>query len=100
MSISVIVPAFNEERCLPATLDAIDRSAALLESCAGVRAERIVVDNGSTDRTASVARSLGARVIAESQHNIARVRNCGAAAALGNVLVFVDADTLVPEELL
>jgi glycosyltransferase involved in cell wall biosynthesis len=76
MSISVIVPAFNEERYLPATLDAVARSAALLEARVGVHSERIVVDNGSTDRTASLARSLGARVIAESQHNIARVRNC------------------------
>ena len=42
----------------------------------------------------------GARVVTETEHNIARVRNRGAAAAQGELLVFLDADTLIPEELL
>jgi glycosyltransferase involved in cell wall biosynthesis len=65
-----------------------------------VNTEVVVVDNSSVDATAKVARSFGARVITESEHNIARVRNCGAAAAIGEVLVFLDADTHIPEELL
>lgn len=100
LSISVIIPAFNEERYLPATLQAAENSALLLRSRDGVNTEVIVIDNNSTDATAMVARSLGARVIAESEHNIARVRNCGAAVALGKVLVFLDADTHMPAELL
>jgi glycosyltransferase involved in cell wall biosynthesis len=95
-SISVIIPAFDEERCLPATLQAVENSALLLRSRAGVITEVIVVDNNSADATAEVARSLRARVVAESEHNIARVRNCGA----GKALVFLDADTHMPEELL
>lgn len=99
-SISVIIPAFNEEFYLPDTLHAVENSAVLLRSRHGVNCEAIVVDNGSVDATAQVARSLGARVIAEPEHNVARVRNCGAAAAQGEVLVFLDADTHIPEELL
>lgn len=99
-SISVIIPAFNEERCLPSTLQAIQKSALLLRSRNGVNTEVIVADNDSTDATGNVACSFGARVVAEPTHNIARVRNCGAAAARGKVLVFVDADTHIPEELL
>ena len=99
-SISVIIPVFNEERYLPATLAAVKASAFLLQSRDGVNTEVIVVDNSSTDSTAKVASSLGARVIAESKHNIARVRNRGAADARGKVLVFLDADTCIPEELL
>ena len=76
--ISVIIPAFDEERCLPATLQAVENSALLLRSQDGVNTEVIVVDNNSADATAEVARSLRARVIAASEHNIARVRNCGA----------------------
>jgi len=99
-SISVIIPAFNEECYLPATLQAVERAALLLLARDCAYTEVIVVDNHSADATAEVARSLGARVVAESEHNIARVRNCGAAFAQGKVLVFLDADTRVPEELL
>ena len=60
----------------------------------------LVVDNASTDRTAELAQDAGAAVVHEAEHNIARVRNAGAAIALHDVLVFLDADTLVPPELL
>jgi glycosyltransferase involved in cell wall biosynthesis len=65
-----------------------------------VPVEVIVVDNDSSDATAEVARGFGAVVVGESVHNIAKVRNTGAAKAHGDVLVFVDADTVVPAELL
>lgn len=58
--------------------------------------ETIVVDNDSSDRTAAIAVTFGARVVTEPVHNIARVRNAGAHTADGDVLVFIDADTLVP----
>jgi glycosyltransferase involved in cell wall biosynthesis len=99
-TISVIIPAFDEERYLPATLQAVETSALLLRSREGVNTEVIVVDNNSADATANVARSLGALVVAEAEHNIARVRNRGAATAQGNVLVFIDADTHIPAGLL
>jgi glycosyltransferase involved in cell wall biosynthesis len=93
--ISFIVPAYNEERLLGATLQAINAAAlALDEPC-----EVIVVDDGSTDRTADLAREHGAQVVAVAYRQIAATRNAGARAARGDVFVFVDADTLVHEAL-
>ena len=92
MLLSVIVPAFNEELYLPRSLPSLQRAAA--ECRCSV--ELIVVNNASTDRTAEIAKASGARVVCEPVHNIARVRNAGAATAHGEVLVFVDADTTVP----
>jgi cellulose synthase/poly-beta-1,6-N-acetylglucosamine synthase-like glycosyltransferase len=60
-----------------------------------------VVDNGSTDGTARVAAAHGARVVAEPERRgVARARNAGAAATTGEVLVFVDADVMLPESAL
>jgi glycosyltransferase involved in cell wall biosynthesis len=100
MLTSVIIPAFNEEAYLGATLASVNRAKASLEIQPGFKAEIIVVDNASDDSTAEVARALGARVATEKQHNIAKVRNSGARFSAGDVLVFVDADTVVPDELL
>ncbi len=94
MKLSVIIPAFNEARCLPDTL------AALQQAAAGMSSELIVVDNQSTDDTRAIAERCGAIVASERIHNIARVRNTGAAKATGDLLVFVDADTVVPPTLL
>ncbi len=98
--ISVIIPAFNEAAYLPQTLAHLHRAVeqARLESDQDV--EILVIDNASTDRTAEVAVTNGARVIVEPEHNIARVRNAGAAAAQGDLLIFLDADTLVPDRVL
>lgn len=87
--ISFIVPAYNEERELPATLAAIQGAAR----AAGQAYEIIVVDDESTDATAALARSLGARVIPVRHRQIAAVRNAGARAAQGETFFFVDADT-------
>lgn len=93
---SIIVPAYNEEPWLPATLDALHRAMAALP----MRGELIVVDNNSTDATAAQAAQHGARVVFEGHNQISRARNAGARAALGRYLVFVDADTLIPPALL
>ena len=94
------VPAHNEEKYLPETLAALARAGEFLAGKGGRLIEILVVDNGSTDRTAQVAAASGARVIHEPEHNIAVVRNRGGEAARGEVIVFVDADTLVPETFL
>ncbi len=92
MKISIIIPAFNEERLLGESLARIKAAAtAFLER--GWRVEMIVCDNNSTDRTADIARAAGAVVVFEPVNQIARARNCGAAAATGDWLVFVDADS-------
>jgi glycosyltransferase involved in cell wall biosynthesis len=89
--ISFVVPAYNEERLIAATLDSIHTAAHGL----GLPCELIVVDDASTDRTAEIARGKGALVVACQHRQIARVRNTGATAAAGDILIFVDADTLI-----
>ena len=86
------MPAFNEERLLGESLANIN-SAAQVFTRRGWDLEIIVCDNNSTDRTAEIARSAGATVVFEPINQIARARNCGAAAATGGWLVFVDADS-------
>ena len=92
MQISVIVPAFNEEKLLAASLAEI-KSAAKSFVARGWQIQLIVCDNNSTDRTAVIARAAGASVVFEPVNQIARARNAGATAATGDWLVFVDADT-------
>ena len=100
MNLTVTVPAFNESAYLPATLDALETAAEHLRAHSGAEVDIVVVDNNSTDGTAAVARSKGASVVHEPVQGIARARNAGAHHAHGDVLVFVDADTLVPPTLL
>lgn len=95
MKFSIIVPAFNEEKYLGATLEKISSALSTISN----QSEIIVVDNESTDQTAAIAEQFGGLVVSESVHNIAAVRNTGAKAADGDVLIFIDADTLVPHEL-
>src|SRR5882757_8458312 len=100
MLISIVIPAFNEEGYLGETLTSINRAKALLQDEGSLPTEIIVVDNDSDDSTADIARALGATVARETQHNVAKVRNTGAKLSNGDVLVFVDADTVVPDKLL
>jgi glycosyltransferase involved in cell wall biosynthesis len=100
VTLSVVVPAFNEEAYLPRTFEHIGRARHCLRRERGEQAELLVVDNGSTDSTAELAGELGATVVPEPLHNIARVRNSGARAAAADRLVFLDADVIVPERLL
>jgi glycosyltransferase involved in cell wall biosynthesis len=92
MKISVVVPAFNEERLLPATLASIQAATSAFEE-RGWASELIVCDNNSTDLTAEIALAAGATVVFEAVNQIARARNTGAACAGGDWLVFVDADS-------
>ena len=93
MVISFIVPAHNEEAMLPATLQALFAAASSL----GKTFEVIVADDASTDGTAAAAQSTGARVVTVNLRKISAVRNAGARAATGDILFFIDADTIVSE---
>ena len=95
MKFSIIIPAYNEEQCLPETLGRISKTLSI----AACPSEIIVVDNDSQDRTKQVSEAFGAKVFLEKEHNISRVRNTGAENSNGEVLIFIDADTLVPETL-
>jgi glycosyltransferase involved in cell wall biosynthesis len=98
MKLSIIVPAYNEAKRIESCLQHL--SAAVRDCGRRLTAEMIVVDNNSTDATPDLARKAGARVVFEPVNQIARARNIGAAAALGDWFLFVDADTLVSAETL
>jgi len=89
--LSFVIPAYNEEFELAQTIRGI-RSAA---TSAGQDYEIIVVDDGSTDRTAQIATAEGARLVQIQRRHIAASRNAGAHAARGDILFFVDADTRI-----
>ena len=89
--ISFVIPAYNEEKYLGPTLAAIhDAMRELAEPY-----EIVVADDSSSDNTAQVAGQGCARVVTVQKRQIAGTRNAGAAAARGELLVFVDADTRV-----
>ena len=89
---SVIVPAHNEEQYIGKCLKAI-RTAE--KQAAPNRVQIIVIANRCTDRTAEIAAKYGASVIENQDRCIASIRNAGAKAADGKILVTVDADTYI-----
>ncbi|HEY9050950.1 MAG TPA: glycosyltransferase [Gammaproteobacteria bacterium] len=93
---SIVIPAYNEVDWLPKTIAALEAAMEPIN----LQGEIIVCNNNSTDNTASCAEALGARVVFEPYNQISRARNTGAKQAQGRYLVFVDADTLIPAELL
>lgn len=97
-TISVVIPAYNEAKYLPQYMPTV--KAALRHWCnqSGGWGEIIVVDNGSTDQTAQVARWFGAYVVTEHTRSIACARNRGAVVARAPFLFFVDADVALPVE--
>ena len=98
MKISVVVPAFNEEKLLPATLASI-RNASESFAKRNWQTEWVVCDNNSRDRTAEIARAHHFQVVFEPVNQIGRARNTGAQAATGDWLIFVDADSCPTAEL-
>ena len=98
MRVSVVLPAFNEEKLLPAALAAV-KAAASAFTARGWDWECVVCDNNSTDRTAELARAAGARVVFEPVNQIGRARDAGARAANGEWLIFIDADSTPSEAL-
>lgn len=92
MLISIIIPAFNEEKYIGQTLARINLALEANQE-QGFAWELIVCDNNSTDRTAEIAAQMGAIVTFEPVNQIAKARNTGAAAAGGDWFLFIDADS-------
>jgi glycosyltransferase involved in cell wall biosynthesis len=90
--LSIIIPAFNEEKLIAGCLAKV-RTALAANAAEDWTAEVIVVDNNSSDRTAQLAHETGARVVFEPINQISRARNAGARAAGGDWLLFIDADS-------
>lgn len=89
--VSIIVPAYNAQDYIQATLESI-----LSQSYENI--EVIVVDDGSTDQTAQVVKSYGCRVLYFYQNNSGGAsgpRNTGIAKSSGEFLCFIDADDLI-----
>ena len=95
--ISVVIPAHNEEKYLPSCLEAVKRAASALPGGGSGDVEVIVVANRCTDRTAEVAADFGARIVENDARSIAQVRNAGVRASRGEIVVTVDADSVMSE---
>ena len=91
LAISIVIPALNEAKYLPACLEKL-----LPQLQTGD--EIIVVDNGSTDETADIAASFGVRVVEESIRGNSHARNRGVKVAINNYIARTDADTVVAKE--
>lgn len=88
---SIVVPAHNEEQLLGRGLVAIDEAVRT----AGATAEVVVAANRCTDRTEAIATEAGATVVIDGHRNIAAARNAGVAASAGEIVVTIDADTVL-----
>ena len=92
LRLSVVIPAYNEADYLAGALQSLQQQDF------DASYEVIVVDNNSTDDTASIARHYGARVLHEAQPGVCAARQRGTAAARGEVVVSTDADTVHPSD--
>jgi len=88
--ISVVIPAYNEERLIEACLNSL-KAQDFLEPV-----EVIVVDNSSSDNTGALASKLGAKVVFEPQRGVCAARQAGTEMASGQIVVSTDADTVFP----
>lgn len=91
MTISVVIPAYNEEKYLPQTLDSIQKLDRKPD-------EIIVVNASSTDKTQDVALRSGAKVITVKKGTIGFSRQMGLKAAKGDIVAFTDADVILPPD--
>lgn len=90
--LSIIIPTLNEEKYLPRLLESIKKQNF-------DNYELIVADGGSTDSTVSIALSYGAKVVDGYDHP-GKGRNSGAKYSKGDMLLFLDADVILPKEFL
>ena len=95
MKLSIVIPAYNEEKYIGQCLKAI--FGEIKNSQPGRSIEIIVVNNASNDRTEEIAKSFaGVKVVSESERGLSRARQAGFAASDGNLIANIDADTKIP----
>jgi glycosyltransferase involved in cell wall biosynthesis len=91
--VSIVVPALNAESTIAACASSLIR-----QDYPHKRFETILADNGSTDQTREIAKRYGVRVVEEERKGAAAARNCGARAATGDFIAFIDADCIAPRD--
>lgn len=92
LTISLIIPAYNEEKYIGECLDYV------IKNSSNKLLEIIVIDNASTDKTKEIAlKYKGVRVVYEEQKGLTRARQRGFIEAKGDILAYIDADTHMPE---
>ncbi|ADY57598.1 glycosyl transferase family 2 [Syntrophobotulus glycolicus DSM 8271] len=96
MKFSVIIPAYNEENYIGRCLDSILAAAVPYKD----QVEIIVVLNRCTDRTEEIARAYHCVIVKEDRKNMSMIRNAGAKAARGEILVTIDADSQMTANML
>ena len=96
MTFSIVIPAHNEEQYIGTCLQSIVAASRALDD----NVETVVVLNRCTDATRAVAESFGAAIVEENAKNLSKIRNAGAKAASGDIIVTIDADSRMSENLL
>jgi glycosyltransferase involved in cell wall biosynthesis len=92
MKISLIIPAYNEEKYIGDCLQSVQKYAM------GRLHEVIVVDNASTDNTAAVAGQFpGVKIVREEHKGLTHARQAGLEGATGDIIAYIDADTRISE---
>lgn len=92
LSISIILPTYNEEKNLPNCLESIKAQVYPKD-----KIELFVIDDNSTDKTIAVARKYKAKIIFNGSHNCEIGRSLGLKAAKGELVLIIDADNILPE---
>ena len=92
--ITVVIPAHNEEKFIGKCLESVVRASGHVKPGA---VEIIVVVNRCTDKTAEIARQYGAKVLANDERCLSAIRNTGIRAANGEIIVTIDADSVMSE---
>lgn len=93
MKISIVIPAYNEVNYLGRTLESIQKL-----DTKDWQVELLVVDGGSTDKTDEIAKSYNAKVVIIPHRGIGFARQKGLEHATGDIVVFTDADSIVPSD--
>lgn len=89
-ALSVVIPMYNAEKTVAKTLDSIFKNTFK-------NFEVIVVDDGSTDHSAEIVKKYPIQIFQQKNAGASKARNCGVAKARAEIIVFTDADIIIPD---
>jgi glycosyltransferase involved in cell wall biosynthesis len=96
MNLSIVIPAHNEEQFIEGCIKSIFKNCTHFN----INPEVIVVLNRCTDHTGEIAARLGAKLISNDSRNLAMIRNLGIKNAKGDIIITIDADSIITKEYL